>query len=124
MNELTATSAEVQRIARESARPAPSAEQVREWLFSYLRDKHHVALEKLDLKDDATSIGLDSLQMEQLLGDLEVWLDVTVDVAAVVRCENLGELLHYFETLPGSAPRYPGLRNANQPAESPSTGAE
>ena len=81
---------------------AANAERVREWLFTYLRDRHHVALEKLNLNDDATSIGLDSLQMEQLLGDFEAWLGVTIDIASVVNCKNLGELLAYFESLPTS----------------------
>lgn len=73
------------------------ADEIERWLTSYLRKT--VGLEMtsgFDVMQSFSSLGLDSLEAEMLLTELETWLGRRLDSNRITRCGTIKALLDYI----------------------------
>ncbi len=57
----------------------PSSDQIEKWLLSYIAKELNLSENKIDCNVTLTKIGLDSVFIMGMLGDLSTWLGHEVD---------------------------------------------
>ena len=87
------------------AQPFASASQprtvaeVEAWLLGYMRAELRVQVERFQPNDNAASLGLDSLEMEQMAGAAEQWVGKRLELSAVLACETVHDFVNYLSLL-------------------------
>jgi acetylornithine/succinyldiaminopimelate/putrescine aminotransferase/predicted amino acid dehydrogenase/acyl carrier protein len=73
-------------------------EELTNWLLRYLNQRLGLDLTDIGATDDAAALGLDSLEVEQMIGELERWLGRELDATAILRLPTLEAFLtHVLE---------------------------
>ena len=73
-----------------------SAQAIQEWLVSHISKSLDLDAEKLDVTADFTDYGLNSAEMINISGELEVYLGRSLDPTMVLDYPNIASLSEYL----------------------------
>lgn len=91
-----------------------TAQSIQQWLVSHISESLELDPQTLDVDADFTDYGLNSAEMVNVSGELETFLNRTLDPTLVLEYPNISTLSEYLANLPPKAPPSPGASNNSQ----------
>lgn len=83
-------------MREESTAAQRSESEIQEWLLSYLAELLGLDVQQIEVNDSFASYGLDSSAAVGMVGDLEAWLDRSLDAELMYRHPTIETLSRYL----------------------------
>jgi polyketide synthase 12 len=92
--------------ADESSPIVPSADDIQDWIVQKLSKQMRIDREEIDLDVPLVELGLDSMQLVVLVGDLEDWLGIKFSENPLIEHPTMKLLSQYLADLASGSQRF------------------